>query len=277
MTETQRVSQEDTGPNMVQTQANLEELYSKHQLLEVLREQFSPLTDDPFELDVIVQIYLHKQADVPTMVGLFSPKWGEPQDVAQMLINCVEADLLDFDMDTERFSLKYAVTEDVEAMLARYQFPLPMVIRPTKVNNNHMGSGYLAKKGRIILNGSDVFDDEDVCLDHINRANSVGLQLNLDVVSSDEGFMIAPKRKVGEGFEDFRKRKKQMETFYNTSLEVMQGLSALGNEFWLTHKYDRRGRSYCVGYHVNSQGTDYNKSVLDLAKKEKISDTLEEI
>lgn len=63
--------------NMVETQLNLEELYNRNQLMDVLRDQFSPLTDDPFKLDCVVQIYLHKQADVPTMVGLFSPKWGE--------------------------------------------------------------------------------------------------------------------------------------------------------------------------------------------------------
>lgn len=260
--------------SMITTQQNLEELYSKNQLLPVLREQFEPLSDDPFTIDVICQIYLHKQADLPTMVGLFSPKWGTPQEVADLLICCVEDDMIDFDMDTKRFTLVYGITEDVEEMLARYQFPLPMVVQPKKVTNNKMGSGYYDTSGRIILNGSDVFDEEDVCLDHINRANSVGLTLNLDVVASKEGFMIAPQRKIGENFEDFRKRKKQMEVFYNHSVEVMEGLSALGNEFWLTHKYDRRGRCYCVGYHINSQGTDYNKAVLDLSRKEKISDEL---
>ncbi len=256
--------------SMIETQKNLEELYSKNQLLEVLRDQFAELSDDPFEIDVIIQIYLHKQADVPTLVGLFSPKWGTPQDVADMLIVAVENDLLDFSMETEKFSLKYGISEDVENMLARYQFPLPMVVRPLRIKHNCMGSGYFQKKGRIVLNGSDVFDDEDLCLDHINRANSVGLELNLNVVASREGNMINPIRKIGEGFDDFKKRKKQAEVFYDTSLEVMQGLSALGNEFWLTHKYDRRGRCYAVGYHVNSQGTDYNKAVLDLSRKEPI-------
>ncbi|WHM52919.1 hypothetical protein [Sulfitobacter phage vB_SupP_AX] len=257
--------------SMIDTQKNLEELYSKNQLLDVLRDQFKPLTDDPFKLDVIVQIYLHKQADIPTMVGLFSPKWGEPKDVAQMLIECVDEDLLDFDMGQEKFILKYGISKDVEDELALYQFPLPMVVPPKRVENNHMGSGYFDTRGSIILNGSDVFRDEDVCLDHINRANSVALTLNMDVVASAEGNMIVPKRKVGEDFEEFRKRRKQAEVFYNSSMEVMQGMMTLGNEFWLTHKYDRRGRTYAVGYHINSQGTDYNKAVLELSRKETLT------
>lgn len=257
--------------SMIDTQQNLEELFHRNQLMDVLREQFAPLTEDPFKLDCVVQIYLHKQADVPTMVGLFSPKWGEPQDVAEMLKEAVEEDLMDFDMDTKKFSLKYEITQDVEDMLARYQFPLPMVVKPKKITNNHMGSGYFDKKGRIVLNGSDVFDEEDVCLDHINRANSVALTLNMNVIASAEGMMILPKRKSHEGFEDFRKRQKQAEVFYTTSAEVMQGIMTISDEFYLTHKYDRRGRTYAVGYHINSQGTDYNKAVLELAKKEVIN------
>ena len=260
-----------TATSMITTQLNLEELYNRNQLMDVLRDQFAPLTDDPFKLDCVVQIYLHKQADVPTMVGLFSPKWGEPQDVAEMLKEVVEDDLIDFDMDNMRFVMKYEISRDVEELLELYQFPLPMVVRPNKVTNNTMGSGYFDKKGRIVLNGSDVFNMEDVCLDHINRANSVGLTLNLDVIASAEGMMILPKRKHGEAFDDFQKRQKQAKVFYESSYEVMQGLLTLGNEFWLTHKYDRRGRTYAVGYHVNSQGTDYNKAVLELSRKEVIN------
>ena len=82
--------------------------------------------------------------------------------------------------------------------------------------------------------------------------------------------MILPKRKIGEAFDEFQKRQKQAQVFYEHSLEVMQAIATLGNEFWLTHKYDRRGRTYAVGYHINTQGTDYNKAVLELAKKEVI-------
>ncbi len=188
-----------------------------------------------------------------------------------MLKEVVEADLMDFDMDTKKFTLKYGISADVEDMLARYQFPLPMIVEPKKVSTNKMGSGYMSDRSRIILNGSDVFDEEDVCLDHINRANSVGLNLNMDVIASEEGMMIKPKRKNGESFPDFQKRQKQAEVFYNTSIEVMQGLLALGNEFWVTNKYDRRGRTYSVGYHINPQGMDYNKAVLELSRKEVIT------
>lgn len=254
--------------NLIETQRNLEELFSKNQLLPVLREVFSEHTDDPFEIDVMVQIYLHKQADVETMVGLFTPKYGEPEDVGEMLLAVCDKDLMDYDINTDKFSVVYEVTKNIQDMLDRYQYPLPMVVPPKKVTENYGTCGYYFNKSSMVLNGSPVFRDEDICLDHINRVNSVALTLNLDVIASPEGEKLTPVRKPGELFKKFQKRKKQYEVFYDTSVEVMQGLMALGNEFYLTHKYDRRGRTYACGYHVNSQGTDYNKAVLELAKKE---------
>lgn len=256
--------------NLQETQRNLEELYSKNQLIPVLRDQFSEVSEDPFEIDVLVQIYLHKQADVPTMVGIFSPKWGEPDEVARMLLECCDKDLMDYDINTDKFSLCYEITKDVEEMLARYQYPLPMVVQPKKVTKIFGHCGYNYNKSSMVLNGSPVFDDEDICLDHINRLNAIPLTLNMEVVSSEQGLAIPPQRKQGEDFKKFKKRKKQYEVFYDTSVDVMEGLMSLTDTIYLTHKYDRRGRSYACGYHVNSQGTDYNKAVLELARKELI-------
>ena len=51
----------------------------------------------------------------------------------------------------------------------------------------------------------------------------------------------------------------------------MDTLLALSDEVYLTHKFDRRGRTYSCGYHVNTQGTDYNKAVLGLKNKELVT------
>lgn len=254
--------------NLIETQKNIEELFGRHELMPTLRSTFSPLTDDPMKLDVVCQIYLHKQANVPTMVGLFSPKWGTPQEVSSLLVECVEEDLLDFDMETNKFVFNYELTKYTEEMLERYQFPLPMIVPPKRLTKNNGGSGYITEKSSVVLNGSKVFNDEDLSLDHLNRANSVKLSLNLDVLTSDQGEFIKPNRKPGEEWSEYSKRVKQAKKFHTISVEVMEGLLVLGNEFYLTHKYDRRGRTYAVGYHVSSQGDDYRKACLELARKE---------
>lgn len=255
-------------------QSDLEILYSNHQLLPVLREEFAIVAEkypDPddhdFIRDMLSQIYLHRQADPPTMVGLLSPKHGAPQVVANKLLLMCEFDYMDYDENTGNFVVKFDVSHDIEAMLERYQYPLPMIVKPNAIHDN-FSTGYHTIKGSIILNGSKHFKHLDVCLDHLNRMNAVPLVLDFSVIKSMEGRYIKPTRKDGESYEDFRKRLKQASVFYSVSLEVMEGLAELSDVIYLTHKFDRRGRCYASGYHINTQGTDYNKAVLQLAHKE---------
>lgn len=258
----------------IEDQIGLETIFSKHQLMPVLREQFSELVGDKpegpwkkFLVDTMVQIYLHRQADPATMIGVLSPKHGTPQEVASMLETAVEEDFLSYNLDTAKFLVEFDVTDDIVAMLDRYQYPLPMVTKPKEITNNQE-SGYETIKTPVVLNGSPYFRDVDMCLDHLNRANSVALKLDLSVIKSTEGRFILPKRKIGEDFNDHRKRLRQANIFYDTSVEVMDGLTEIADELFLVHRFDRRGRCYASGYHVNTQGTDYNKAVLQLAHEE---------
>jgi hypothetical protein len=263
-------------------QFNLENLYNKHQLLPVLREEFHEIAlkypdkdRHGFITDMLAQICLHRQADPPTLVGILSPKHGSPQEVADLLLLMCEFDYIDFKEgeggdDKGVFMVKYDVSEDIQAMLDRYQYPLPMIVEPNKILDNFT-TGYHTIQGSVVLNGSSYFLDKDMCLDHLDRMNKVPLVLDYAVIESTEGKYIKPTRKEGENFNDYRKRLKQASVFYNVSIEVMEGISNLSDVMYLTHKYDRRGRCYASGYHVHTQGTDYNKAVIQLKNKEMLT------
>ena len=260
-----------------QTQKDLEDIFSKWNLMSVLREEFASIVPETImkdigvepamAIDALAQLYLHRQADPQTMVGILCPKYGTAQAVADKLLALVEADYFDFDEDLDRFVVKYDLSDDVKEMLDRFQFPLPMVIKPEKVTDNFT-TGYLTMKAPLVLNGSDYFDDVDLCLDHLNRANQVALAMNFDVITSDQGKFVKPVRAVGEDFDEYRKRVKQAEQFYATTIVVMDQISQLSDEVYLTHRYDRRGRVYASGYHISTQGDDYRKACLQLANKE---------
>lgn len=257
-----------------EVQSDLETLYSKHQLLPVLRAEFQEIAEkypleefQPFICDMLAQICLHRQANPPTMVGLLSPKYGTPQEVADTLLLMCEFDYIDYSEVTGNFLIKYDISEDIQIMLDRYQYPLPMIVEPNKIENN-FSTGYHTITGSVILNGSKYFANLDVCLDHLNRMNAVPLVLDFAVINSNEGRYIKPTRKDGETYEDYLRRLKQASVFYNVSVEVMEDIAKLSDVLYLTHKYDRRGRCYASGYHINTQGTDYNKAVLQLAHKE---------
>jgi hypothetical protein len=262
-----------------QTQQDLETIFSKYQLLDVLKTEFSKFLesngftskDENYKLytDILVQIYLHKQADPETMVGVLSPEYGTPQGVADKLLIAVEIDLLDYNPITERFILIYSISKDVEDMIDRYQYPLPMVIEPKEIKHNN-DTGYLTISGSIILNGSSYFKNKDLCIDHLNRSNKIPLELDFSVINSPQGKYVKPEKntKEGEGYKEYSRRVKQALVFFSTSKEIMEGISTLTDKIYLTYKYDRRGRVYSSGYHINPQGSDYHKAVLILHEKE---------
>jgi hypothetical protein len=257
----------------IETQKGLEQLYSKHQLLPVLREEFAEMGDTcegvpaEFVVEALAQIYLHRQADALTMVGILHPKFGEPQEIADHLLTMCMFDFLDYNENLKKFVVKYDISEDVQQMLARYQYPLPMVVKPNPVKCN-IDTGYETMQGLVVLNGTSYFMDQDVCLDHINRVNGIALALNMETVYSEEGRYIRPVRQPNEDFDEFRKRLKQSDTFYATSINVMETIDGLSDQIYMTHKYDRRGRVYASGYHISPQGGDYQKATLSFAKKE---------
>lgn len=272
-----------------QNQRDLETLFSKYQLLPVLKDEFRTLAEQhpdedlhEFITDALTHLSLHRQADASTLVGILSPKWGTPQEVADQLLILAELDYMDVEEKQYRdyktgkitkdwvFSVRFDVSNDIHEMLDKYQFPLPMVVHPKKVRKN-FDTGYLTILNPVVLNGSEYFDDVDVCLDHLNRMNHVALELNMEVVNSNEGRFVSPTREPDEDFKDFQKRQKQAAKFYETTVDVMETIVQFGNEFYLTHRYDRRGRCYASGYHINTQGDDYRKAMIVLSRKETLN------
>ncbi len=79
------------------------------------------------------------------------------------------------------------------------------------------------------------------------------------------------KPKEGETKQDFEKRKRAFEKYDRTAKDVMALLMQHSDRFWMTHRYDKRGRVYCQGYHVNYQGTPWNKAVVEFANKEHVT------
>ena len=83
----------------------------------------------------------------------------------------------------------------------------------------------------------------------LNLMNAVPLKLNTEFLSTveEEPTFERDTQAQIDLWSDF---KKQSYSFY--SLIVNQG-----NEFYLTHKVDKRGRIYSCGYHINTQGTPF--------------------
>lgn len=265
-------------------QLELETLYNKNQTVSRIRREFEEhdgfsFTEhmalfnipEEFGLDLLTQMVLHKRTTLPTLVGILRKHFETAtssgcQEAADMLYRAAEVEMVAWSPLTRQFIIRFDITPEVQAELDRFQYPLPMVIRPRPVKDNR-DTGYLLSRNSIILRKNH--HDDDVCLDHINRVNRIKFSLNFDTAN-----MIAnkwrnmDKPKQGESKEDFAKRVKAFNKYDRTAKDVINLLVQHGNEFYLTHKYDKRGRVYCQGYHVNYQGAPWNKAVIELADKE---------
>lgn len=262
-------------------QLELEELYDKNQAVTRIHAEFTDAPVDfeafflehninvDFGFDLLVQMVLHKRATLPTLVGILRKHFAGPdasQQAADMLKLCAELDLVDWAPSSEQFIVRINISNDVQEDIDRFQYPLPMVVRPRFVRNNR-DTGYLLTRNSIILKKNH--HEDDVCLDHINRVNRIRFTINHDTARMIRNrWRNLDRPKQGESQLEFEKRVRAFEKYDRTAKDVMDKLLQHGNSFFLTHKYDKRGRVYCQGYHVNYQGAPWNKAVIELADKE---------
>ena len=269
-------------PNLVLIQKEVEQLHDKNQLLPRLREVYRTMDDgafcfglgelgipEDFGIELLVQMGLHRRCDAPTMLGLMRRFFKTGQETASALEFCVQEDLLDWDADKQILIVIHEIPHDVQLELELYQFAPPMLVEPNPVRCN-TDTGMLLVGGSIILRNNH--HEDDVCLDHINRVNQIPLSVNTNTARMIQNrWAHLDRRKKGESYTDWDKRVKAFAKYDRVARGVLEALVDMGNRFWLTHRYDKRGRIYCQGYHVTTQGSAWNKAIIDLADKEHLA------
>ncbi|RUX60134.1 hypothetical protein [Mesorhizobium sp. M7A.F.Ca.CA.002.12.1.1] len=266
---------------MMEFQIEIEKLFHKNQLFPRIRGEFVECKEFDFEhymidqqidvefgFDLLVQMVLHKRAELPILVGTLRKHFNDDcQKTADALVKACEADLVDWNPFTRQFVIKFGISPDVQADLDRYQYPLPMVVPPKELTCNK-SSGYYTGKDSVILRHNH--HEEDVCLDHLNAVNKIKFRVNQQVATKvKNSWRNLDKPKPDEEQGEYQKRVKAFEKYDRTAHDVMHHLGLAGEgEFYLTHKYDKRGRTYCQGYVVNYQGTAWNKAVIEFANQE---------
>ncbi|AYA64305.1 hypothetical protein [Alteromonas sp. RKMC-009] len=143
----------------------------------------------------------------------------------------------------------------------RTKYLPPMVVSPNEVMSNY-DNALLTEKSSMIL-GKGTYHDGDICLDSLNTFNQVPLCLNQRLLTQLSETPKNPEKMSHD-------TKRQWNTFVKESYGIYRELIQLGNRFWLTHKYDKRGRTYSQGYHVNTQGNKFRKAIIEFADKEVI-------
>lgn len=218
----------------------------------------------------------------------FDDKRDAVQTVAELLAIICFTDACDITKEgrNARLMIQSTLTLDKELKESIYfsQYLPPMVCEPLEVKTNY-DSGYLSIKESLIL-GKGNHHDGNICLDVINTVNRVALKLDTDFLRSlDEkpgnDFTIESVKEKGldkgKHYSDdeaaliLSKMQESWPRFKADSNSMYMLMHNLGNEFYLTHKVDKRGRIYSQGYQINTQGSSYKKASVELAKEELIT------
>lgn len=257
--------------NLLHAQAELEQSYNRNQLIPRMKEmiQESGMLDHfdlykPMLEGLWVFLSIHKRTDIPTMVGLLK-RHGELQEVADFLDQAIEAGACEYDERSRMLITLFEIDPETQEELDQYMYPLPMVCDPAFIKDNRT-TGYITPvcdTGSVILKNNH--HDKDICLDILNIQNQIPLYISKVVMDKAPAiFKSLRTRKPGELKADFDKRLKQFHKFDTTTRAVLNHLLTLTETLKLTHAYDKRGRIYPKGYHLNYQSHDWAKSIVHL-------------
>ena len=179
----------------------------------------------------------------------------------------------------------YTTTNECKAALANVMYALPMLIKPIKVRDHGLnrGSGYLLNRhDSLILNGK--WYKGSICREYLDTVNSVQLCLNHDVIALFEHKLdkqsiidkVILNNAINGTNTNPETAAKQAEDNWHLLLKQTTIATKLLEDkvFYLTHKYDTRGRCYSQGFHINYQGDSYCKAMIELANKEEISQSI---
>ena len=133
--------------------------------------------------------------------------------------------------------------------------------RPQPVESN-----WDIDQGSMLLGGRLNHHEDEICLDHINRMNKIPLTLNKEFLLK---YPEEPKKIKAVNTHE---KKMHWDKYTHDSRHKYVAMFMGTNKCYLNHKYCTRGRTYAIGYYINTQGSSFKKACLQLANKEMLND-----
>lgn len=141
--------------------------------------------------------------------------------------------------------------------------------RPQRVESN-----WDPEQGNMILGGNLKYHDDCICLDYINKMNSIPMQLNRKFLCKYKEEHKTKYIKETDTEVDIQRKEELWGKYTCESKKRYAQALTFSNKLYLNHKPDTRGRYYAVGYYISSQGSSYKKAALQFANKEYLDDSV---
>lgn len=190
-------------------------------------------------INMTAMVCLYRRLPLEALVNLF--RHEEAQHIANVAQALTISRWIHWDPERNEF-VTSQLSPALEKQVFDKRYPMPMLCMPKKLVEE-TDSPYLTEpKSQSVLGD---YSGQRTNLDTLNVLNSIPLQINPEVAKN------AP-----DPFKDDDK-------FRRDSAEVFKRIE--NHQFYLTWQFDFRGRVYCRGYHVNAQGSDFHKHVIQFA------------
>lgn len=164
------------------------------------------------------------------------------------------------------FPMNEQLQEEYDATM----FVPPMLI-PPRIRKRNGDTPFLVIKQHSI---SDPIarHDKYINLDALNIASQVAFKVYPSTFQYEHPLKPldeANKKRMTP--EDVQRRARNHITKCRQTFEIAKELYDNDSEFYFSYFYDSRGRMYPSGYHLTSNGDDYEKACIVLAKSKKVS------
>lgn len=250
---------------MYKLQLELEKKYNKNQQIPKLTKEFedSGLIQKPEEgedfrgynlcIRLLVHLAIQKRIKLSAAIGMLSDDLEESAFIVQLM---VEQGMAKYESD--HLIVIFDVDSETQREMDMYMYPPPLVIEPEEIKNNR-DTGYYTVTGSVMQKKSHTKDD--VCIDVLNILNGFRYRVDKEILKDSSQYKSLSSKKDGETDEDYKKRFKQWQKFDQSTRHLIEE-QFLDKPFWLTHGYDKRGRIYCRGYHLNYQSDEWRKAIV---------------
>lgn len=161
-------------------------------------------------------------------------------------------------------------------VLNQQSVTLPSIVPLRQVRNNS-SIGYRTVKKSVIMGGKH--HDYDARLPHINKRNRIAFRIDKDIAGrmlagNIDAFDPTPKinKKTGkiETKQEVEERKASYLDLHHNLMDKIKPI--VDRDIYFSHRKDNRGRTYVEAYHLNYQGSDAQKALVNLAKTELIAE-----
>ena len=159
--------------------------------------------------------------------------------------------------DNIMFSSWISLDSNEQLLVSKLMYQPPMVCKPLHISNNYM-SGYLTFNESVILGSKVKSHNKPIRLDVINTLNSIGFVLDKDTCNK---IHKSKDELLGVDLDNWSQYIKEQDMLIEDYKD---------RKFYFNHKLDSRQRIYSQGWHINYQGDEHNKAMVNLAKYEKV-------